>query len=144
VKPVPLMGEDVQILKGMPVYNELRVIHARGCTFSAWVPSDEDLAALNEGKPLWVVITGWQIPTFSLVAGDRSELVPKGDPPMRGIAELLKKHDDPKKRALVEPLLEAADDAYWQAKADLLLNRALWILVGFSALFILQVARGLF
>ena len=74
--PYAIAGAGVRSLVSQDTGRTVQVLQARGLVFSAWRASPEELAELNKGRHVWVVIKGPSVPEFQLVVGPRETVVP--------------------------------------------------------------------
>lgn len=74
--PAAIDGSETRILKNQTTGSDLHVIASRGLVFSCWRPVGDELARMNAGEPIWVVIRGELVPEFNLTVGHRRTVVP--------------------------------------------------------------------
>jgi hypothetical protein len=96
MRPVKLNYPDVKVLIGSHLNAEdMNVIVSHGTIFSAWRPSAEELAALNDGKPVWLGVRGLNHPPVILDVGDRTDVIPPDTARLTEKAEQLLKTSRP-------------------------------------------------
>lgn len=74
--PASMTGPEFRRLVSHSTGLEIPVIAAKGLVFSGWLPSKEDLQALQRGEPLWLVQRGEYIPEMHMIVGKKEAVVP--------------------------------------------------------------------
>jgi hypothetical protein len=120
MRPLTLVGEDVEALDGLPMGGKLRVIHRHGVTFSAWEPSPEELKSLINGNPVWLCISGRAVPIVTMIAGHRTDILPPPDAGWKTAKAQLHLGEDkvPIPAIPVKAMIDQREHAYWLWVAD--------------------------
>lgn len=73
--PAEISGPDVSHLITTSG-TKIPVIAGQNMIFSPWKPTTEDIWAMQQGKPVWIIFRGYHVTEFTMLTGDKEVVVP--------------------------------------------------------------------